>query len=423
MRWTLVLSVSLLIGTLQLMAQKVLWSTPYSANGRIYDVRLLGWKNKEFYSIIVAGESMKWLTFDSTFQRVKTTNVQPNANIKWIGWYNNNPVIISITRDDSLKKFFIYAFRNTDLTDTIQLASLNRNVSIKRALTAVSPHYAYWLLALWCSNNQLYILVIDSNENRRTYTKYQSEPVVGVVIDDSGQWKLLSKDQSLALTYHIDNWHTEIISYEQYDFAILTYDTLFGTTLLASKGTIIDIYFLEDSLKQISVNMPYAGRSTLKPVALVNMTDSGTVVIVEEFSEEWFSSLEMDLYYPYSIRQAKYNILGPIGIYKWAKDSLTGKPEWIKWISKYQRTESLSDPFMGTYLSVSPNSLLILFNDLSTSVARFTATLVFPSGQVKQRWIANHPVWVRRATMIDNQTVAIPLVDKKTLRLIIVKGE
>ncbi|NPA33714.1 MAG: hypothetical protein GXO48_02150 [Chlorobi bacterium] len=423
MRWILVLSVSLLSGWNGMLAQKTLWSKPYNANGRIYDVRLLGWKDKQFYSLIVVGETMKWLIFDSTFQRLRIEDVPHSVNIKWIGWYNNKPTVISITKDDSLKKIFIYAFRNTDMSDTIQLASLNRNVSIKKALTTVSPHYAYWLLALWCSNNQLYVLIIDSNENKWTYEKYQSEPIVDAIIDDFGNWKLLSKEPSLSLIYRTDKWHTEIISHELYDFAILTYDTLFNTMALATDGSIMDIFFLEDSFRKVSVNVPYAGRSTLKPISIVNMTDSGTVIVVEEFSEEWFSSLEMDLYYPYSIRQAKYHILGPIGIYKWAKDSLTGKPEWIKWISKYQRTESLSDPFMGTFLSVSPTSLLLLFNDLSTSIARFTATVVFPLGQIKQRWIANYPVWVSRAKLIGDQTVAVPFVERKTLRLIIIKGE
>ncbi len=424
MRWILVLSVSLLlIGPKRLIAQKALWSRSYNANGRIYDVRLLGWKDKEFYSLLVAGESMKWLIFDSTFQRIRTKPIPSNANVKWIGWYNNKPVVVSISRNDSLKKFFIYAFRNTDLSDTIRLASLNRNVSIRKALTATSPHYAYWILALWCSNNQLYVLIIDSNENRQTYVKHQSEQIVDVIIDDWGNWKILSKDASLTLMYRTDKWHNQIIGNEDYDFALLTYDTLFKTIILASRNTTIDVYFLEDSLEAIRINVPYAGRSTLRPISLVSMTDTSTVIIMEEFSEEWLSSIEMDLYYPYSIRQAKYHILGPIGIYKWKKDSLTGSPEWIKWISKYQRTETPSDPFIGTFLSVSPNSLLLLFNDLSTSMARFTATLVLPSGQIKQRWVANDPVWVSRARVINDQTVAVPLVNRKTLRLIIVKGE
>ncbi len=423
MRWILVLSVSLVLGIDLLIAQKTLWSKAYNSNGRIYDVRLLGWQNKEFYSLIVVGESMKWLIFDSTFQKIKTKPIPSNANIKWIGWYNNKPVMISISRDDSLKKIFIYAFRNTDLSDTIQLASLNRNVSIRKALTASSPHYSYWILALWCSNNQLYVIIIDSNENRQTYTKHQSEEIIDVIIDDLGKWKILSKGVSLTLMYRTDKWHNQIISNEDYDFAILTYDTLFKTVILASKNTTIDLYFLDDSAKAIRIDVPYAGRSALRPISLVTMTDTSTVIIVEEFSEEWLSSIEMDLYYPYSIRQAKYHILGPIGIYKWKKDSLTGSPEWIKWVSKYQRTESLSDPFIGTYLSVSPNSLLLLFNDLSTSVARFTATLVLPSGQIKQRWVANYPVWVSRARIISDQTVAVPLVERKTIRLIIVKGE
>lgn len=424
MRWILALSVSILIGTGQQgYSQRALWSKTYNATGRIYDVRLLGWKDKQFYSLVVAGESMKWVVFDSTFQRIQTQRIPENANIKWVGWYNNRPVIVSIFKDDSLKKFFIYAYRSIDLSDSILIASLNRNVSIKKAISASSPHYAYWLLALWCSNNQLYVLVIDSNENVQLYDKYMSNPIADAIIDDSGHWKLLSYDPSLALIYKTDRWQTQIVSTESYDFAIITHDTLYNSVILASNGSIIDLFFLRDTIENLSVNVPYSGRATLKPVSLVTMTDSGIVIIVEEFSEEWYSSLEMDLYYPYSIRQAKYHILGPIGIYKWEKDSLEGEPEWVKWISKYQRTESLYDPYTGTFLHVSPSSLLLLFNDLSSSIARFTATVVSPTGQVKQRWITNNPVWISRATVIADRTVAVPFVDKKSLRLVIIKGE